>query len=243
VEFTTVSYATGESGRTAHFRSRRNRRTVVRCLCLLVLTALVCCCRLPKSELDETLEWMDNTYNPHENISGAYGHGRAAWYTHAGIGSQDEIMVWGLTETFTHRGCEMTLRTEDLPNSQTAQRMFSSATSSFNLRDIDPSTIKVRAFSHLGGFSCEPDANGTLSVMAVNCDHSEMSLKTRSAAGLIQEEWHSVFPNLTGADHERLDSGKKNSAYIEFDDPEYATRFAKAFAHAVELCGGKRMPF
>jgi hypothetical protein len=226
-----------------HFRSRCDRGTVVMCLSLLVLTVLVCGCRLHKSELEETLGWMDNTYNPHENISGAYGHGRAAWYTHAGIGSQEEIMVWGLTETFTYRGCEMTLHTEDLPNSQTARGSVNSARSRFNLRDIDPSTIKVTAFSHLGGFSCAPDPDGKRSIMAVNCDHSEMSLETRRAAGLIQEEWHTVFPNLTGADHDSLHSGKTNSADFEFDDPEYAKRFAKAFAHAVELCGGKRMPF
>jgi hypothetical protein len=46
----------------------------------LALTLLFCSCGLHKSELDETLEWMDNTYNPHVKENGSYGHGRFAWY-------------------------------------------------------------------------------------------------------------------------------------------------------------------
>jgi hypothetical protein len=48
-------------------------------LLLLACAVLASACSTHKSDLDETLEWMDKTYNPQGNISGAYGHGRAAW--------------------------------------------------------------------------------------------------------------------------------------------------------------------
>jgi hypothetical protein len=35
--------------------------------------------RPPDSELSETLSWMDNSYNSHPGVSGAYGHGRTGW--------------------------------------------------------------------------------------------------------------------------------------------------------------------
>ena len=35
----------------------------------------------PASELSETLSWMDNTYNPHQEVSGAYGHGHTGSYS------------------------------------------------------------------------------------------------------------------------------------------------------------------
>jgi hypothetical protein len=37
--------------------------------------------------------------------------------------------------------------------------------------------------------------------------------------------------------------GKSNNSEFSVDDPAYAARFAKAFRHAVELCGGKPSTF
>lgn len=210
---------------------------------LIVVMSLTCACSVHRSQLDDTLEWMDNTYNPHEGVSGAYGHGRSAWYSSSEVGSTHEFMVSGLTESFTYKGCEMTLRTETLPESKTAQELITSCKLKFDLKDIDPSSIKVTAISHLGGFPCDAAPGEKPSIVAVNCDHAEMSFSTRSAAGLIQEEWRTVYPKLAGADHENRHSLKSSSAFFGFDDPEYARRFAKAFAHAVELCGGRRLPF
>jgi hypothetical protein len=70
-----------------------------------------------------------------------------------------------------------------------------------------------------------------------------MDFKTRNEAGLISEDWHSIFLKLTGPDHDNHKVGKTNSAYFVFDDPDYAKRFAKAFSHAIELCGGRASPF
>ncbi len=123
---------------------------------VLIAAALaLSACSIHKSERDETLEWMDNTYNPHANILGAYGHGRSAWYTHSSVGSQNEVMVWGQTETFTYKGCDLTLKTEDDKRASRAQEIYTTAVYRFNLRDIDPSSAKIRTASHLGGFPCE----------------------------------------------------------------------------------------
>jgi len=201
-------------------------------------------CTFHKSELDETLEWMDNTYNAHENVSGSYGHGRMAWYAPAKSpsGERTEVLVSGETESFTYKGSRMTLHAESDPAGNEAE-IVHKATFVFDLKDIDPASINVKVGSHLGDFSCEADADGEKSIMAENCDHAELNFKTRNEAGLIDEDWRSIFTKLTGADHESAKKDKTNSAYFVFNDPDYAKRFAKAFTHAVELCGGKASPF
>ena len=225
------------------FRISTSQTRITMRLLFIVVMLFTCACSVHKSELDETLEWMDNTYNQHEKVSGAHGHGRSAWYGHSEVGSTHEFMVRGHTGSFTYKGCEMTLRSETLPESQTAEEEITSYKFKFDLKDIDPSSTKVTAISHLGGFPCDTAPGEKPSIMALNCDHAEMMFSTRSAAGLIQEESHTVYSKLAGADHEARDSSKSNWAYFGFDDPEYAKRFAKAFAHAVELCGGRRLPF
>jgi hypothetical protein len=209
-------------------------------VCVLLGSAA---CSIHKSELDETLEWMDNTYNPHENISGAHGHGRSAWYTRSSVGSQDEVMVTGQTETFTFNGCDLTLKTEDDKRARTAKEIYTTAVYRFNLRDIDPSSIKVETASHLGGLPCEGHTTEELATMGMNCDHAAIGFSTRSAAGLISEKRHAAFLKLTGSDHNSDTIDKTGRAFFVFDDVEYANRFAKAFAHAIQLCGGKPSPF
>jgi hypothetical protein len=211
---------------------------------LIVAALIVSACRVHKSELEETLEWMDNTYNPHESVSGAYGHGRTAWYAPDTVnGSKTEVMAHGLTEMFTYRGCEMTVKTADNPEAQKSKELFTSATFSFNLRDIDPSSVKITARTRLGDFPCDDYSEEQRAAMGINCDHAEMGFKTRNEAGLITEDWNSIFVKLTGADHEMRHTSKSSSSYFVFNEVAYAGRFAKAFAHAIELCGGKPSPF
>jgi len=202
-------------------------------------------CSIHKSELDETLEWMDNTYNPHDNVSGAYGHGSAAWYAPAKgpNGERVEVLASGEKESFTYKGTKLTLKTESDPAGNEAEEIGHRATFTFELKDIDPASVKIRVGSHLGDFSCEADADGQKSIMAENCDHAELNFKTRNEAGLIDEDWHNIFVKLTGPDHDSNRKDKTNSAYFVFNDPEYAKRFAKAFTRAIELSGGKASPF
>jgi hypothetical protein len=211
---------------------------------LVVVAALMASgCSFHKSDLKETFEWMDNTYNAHENIIGAFGHGRAAWYTHTEIGGTNEEMVWGESESFTHKGCDLTLKIEDNRMATTMREVYSSTVYRFNLRDIDPSSVKVEGSSHLGGLPCAGYTEDELRTQGMNCDHADMMFTTGGEAGLIDEEWHTTFAKLTGDDHENHKSVKAKSAHFVFDDLGYAQRFGKAFRHAVELCGGKASPF
>jgi hypothetical protein len=208
---------------------------------ILVLTFLLCGCGLQKSELDETLEWMDNTYNPHPKESGSYGHGRTAWYTPLPDGT--EFMWSGLMESFKYTGCEMTLKTEDLPEAKRSEELRSSCVIRFNLKDIDPTSFKVTDRSHRGDFSCEQYSDEERRDLNLDCDHTELSFSTTTGAGLVHEDWIHIFPKLTGPSHENRNSDNSSRSYFEFDDPTYARRFAKAFARAIQLCGGRPSPF
>src|ERR1035438_8019634 len=86
-------------------------------LLLIACAIFASACSLHKSDLDETLEWMNNTYNAHENVSGAYGHGRMAWYAPAKSpsGERTEVLASGETESFTYKGSRMTLHAESDP--------------------------------------------------------------------------------------------------------------------------------
>jgi hypothetical protein len=107
-------------------------------------------------------------------------------------------MSSGLTETFTYKGCEMTLKTEDLPEAQKSQELSSACTIRFNLKDIDPALIKLTDRSHLGDFPCTDYSDEERQSLKLNCDHTELSFSTRTGAGLIAEDWINVFRSRVG---------------------------------------------
>lgn len=195
--------------------------------------------RSSDSELSETLSWMDNSYNPQRDMSDAYGHGRTGWYAPTTGG--DEVLVTGSTETFTYNGCQMTLRFEDNRAAKTSNKIYGWHSYSFNLRDINPQSIKMSTISHAGGFRC--DAFSPEDRAKIDCDHAEIVFETHLEAPLIDEHWDTIFSELEGSDHENKSSSKGRQAYFEVDDVEYAKRLMRAFHHAVELCGGKPQPF
>jgi hypothetical protein len=124
---------------------------------------------------------MDNTYNPHVKENGSYGHGRFAWY--ATGPDKTEFMSSGLTETFTYKGCEVALKTEDLPEAQKSQELSSTCKMLFNLKDIDPASIKLTDRSHLGDFPCTDYNAEERQSLQLNCDHTELSQTCRNHMG------------------------------------------------------------
>ena len=98
--------------------------------------------RSSDSELSETLAWMDNSYNSHPDVSGAYGHGRTRSYQH-------EVLWSGSTETFTYNSCQMTLHFEEDPAAKVYETMVSSLSYTFNLRDINPQSISMSTFDNV----------------------------------------------------------------------------------------------
>ena len=77
----------------------------------------------------------------------------------------------------------------------------------------------------------------------MDCNHAKVSFATHGEAPLIDMETIAIFPKLQGKGHENKGRRKEAHGYFLVDDVEYAARFAKAFQHAVELCGGKPESF
>jgi hypothetical protein len=75
------------------------------------------------------------------------------------------------------------------------------------------------------------------------CDVAEIEFETRNQTPLIKENLHIVWPKLQGSEHEAHNNKPTFVATFYVDNSEYADRFAKAFRHAVALCGGKASPF
>jgi hypothetical protein len=183
------------------------------------------------SELSDTLSWMDNTYNPHPDVSFSYGHGRAGSYMPKKGSAYNEEVLWsGFIDTFTYNGCQMTLRVEANPASHVWRESHGASYYSFNLRDINPQSIKMNTLSDIGGSVCEtfdPEYRANL-----NCDYGEIVATTRLEAPLVDQ-----------SSSETKHTSKGKEVVFLVDDVEYGKRFMKAFRHAVELCGGKPEPF
>jgi hypothetical protein len=187
---------------------------------------------------------MDNTYNPHDGVSGAFGHGRTGWYAPKNSNGQaGEELVSGSTETFTHDGCQMTLNVQDNPSASANREVHHTFVSTFNLRDINPQSIKLSTRSHTGGFLCEGYKPEEQQLYKMDCDHAEITFSTHSEAPLIDEQPHTVFAELKGGDHESRGRSKGAQGFFDVDDVEYAGRFARAFRRIVEFCGGKPEAF
>ena len=107
-----------------------------------------------------------------------------AWYAPENVnGELTEFKASGMAESFTHRGCDIVLKTEDDKTAREAAEIYHEAKFSFNLRDIDPSSIKVSARSHLGNFSCDDYTEEQRTSAGIICDHAELDFKTRNEAG------------------------------------------------------------
>jgi hypothetical protein len=133
----------------------------------------------------------------------------------------------------------------------------------FDLKDIDPESVRVQD-------SCAPFDTPQGSTTQYNCEDTQgkfMIFQTSNAKAKIHEEssgasWKSGYHPKDGGKlidalcKAQPDNGaycdqpeRKNkpsdltSIQLGFSTPEYAKRFAKAFRHAVELCGGKPSAF
>ena len=90
---------------------------------------------------------------------------------------------------------------------------------SFSLADIDPDDIRVNDLSKED--SKLPGIFGKSAVVFHTSNHTKKIVHT--ASQIADSVWH--------------------SDYIYFTNDRFAPKFAKAFAHAARLCGGKRSSF
>ena len=189
---------------------------------------------------EETLLWMDQTYNPHEGGDNfGQGHG---WEIHYLRKGNVEEVTEKFNTTFTrYGGCNVVTRSETLPVGAFDETP-SVTTYKLNLRDIDPDSIEIKTLdSHDDVFSCaDPEQ---VKLYDLNCDTAEIQFLTRDGVTAISEERVTTFTKLTGSEHEVRNVSKTNKDYLVVDDVPYAQRLSKALKHAVELCGGKRSRF
>jgi len=185
--------------------------------------------------LTDTLAWMDNTYNPHPYAAMASGRGHYAWYERE---AGHDKLKWAESETFSYRGCQMTVNVNQSPYADSARDMYTDYTETFNLGDLNPDSVKIETATHYGDLACDsPLAGGNV------CDHGDVVVLTHNESPLITSKSHSIFPRLTGKDHESTSVSKRTEVVFVVDDPAYSQRFSKALRQAIQLCGGKPQSF
>ena len=77
----------------------------------------------------------------------------------------------------------------------------------------------------------------------LDCSSANLEFHTRNEVPKIEDDGVTTFAELTGSEHEARGHSKVSKGVFVVDDAAYAQRFAKAFRHAVELCGGKGSKF
>jgi len=203
------------------------------CCTLALMVATGCKDR----KLSDDLEWMDNTYNSHEGIN--IGHGRSGWYVHGSDG-QTESLSSGTIDSFKNNGCDFQFHSETDPADSVHTALQTSSTLKVNLHDLDPDSVKVRVMSHFGGFTCADYTADEITAMQMTCDHAEMTAFTRNHSPVVLEEFHAIYPNLTGKEHETVSTSKGPEVFLGLDNPDYAQKFAGVFKDAVKRCGGTK---
>ena len=211
-------------------------KTITATMIMLSLCFLCGCKR--KEKVSDDLQWMNNTYNPSGIAEGGNpGHGRSGWYV-KGRNGDSETLAEGTMQTFSSDGCKITTWIE--PDLAAQRDIETELILKFTLRDIDPDTIKIKTYSHFGGFLCEDYSAAEREAMGIDCDHAEMTASTRNAASVVDEESHEIFKKLAGKDHDSYGKIRESRVYFGFDDIDYATSFARTFRDAVIECGGTK---
>jgi len=194
-----------------------------------------------RRDLNETLTWIEQTYNPHEGADiFSQGHGFERHYAPRKNGTE-EISEEFHTTFFPKGGCNALIHSETSPIG-VWEDTPSKADYTFNLRDIDPDSIKLKTFDlHKDVFDCADPEEVTL--CKLDCSGAEVYFLTRDGATSINEEYVRTYSKLTGAEHELRSTSKTQKMWLIVNDVAYAQRLAKAWKHAVELCGGRPSKF
>ena len=192
-------------------------------------------------DLSETLQWMDQTYNPHEGGENySRGHGEEIHFLVRA--NHDKELTQSFHQTFSYKGrCTIVIHSETLPLGL-HKDVYTNGDYTVNLCDVDPNTIQIHKYDlHKDVFNyADPEE---VSLYQLNCDAAEIEFHSRNEAPKFGDDSITTFAKLTGNDHESRHNGKTNLAWFITDNAVYAERFAKALKHAVELCGGQASKF
>jgi hypothetical protein len=193
-------------------------------------------------DLNETMLWMDQTYNPHEGGENyGRGHGDETHYLR-NTKLQTEDITQEFHQTFAYKGdCTVVMHHDTVPVG-VFRNVYTVGDYTFSLCDVDPDSIQIRRYDFhkdIGGCD-DPEQVQTFSL---DCTSAEVEFHTRNEVPKIKEESVTTYAELTGKDHEAQIHRQSSKGWFIVDDAVYAERFAKALRHAVELCGGKGSKF
>jgi hypothetical protein len=193
-------------------------------------------------DLRETVLWMDQTYNRHDGGENyGLGHGNETHYLeNSSLHTED--VTEEFRETFAYKGdCNIVLHHETVPIG-VFKTVYTNYDDSLSLCDVDPDSIKISKFDfHKDVFNCSDPEE--VELYNLNCNSAEIEFHMRNGVPKIKENSLSTYAELTGKDHNAESHNQQSKEWFIVDDVTYAERFAKAFRHAVELCGGKASKF
>lgn len=208
---------------------------------LPIIAAVACPAIQRRRDLKETLAWIDQTYNPHDggDILG-HGHGWERHYT-PNPDRTETLAEEYQTTVVSHGGCKVTIRSETLAVG-IWKEIPSEHNYSFDLHDIDPNSIAIKTFDpYKAATNCQDAVD--VKDSNLQCTDAEIVFFTRNGAPAIKDEYVRTFTKLKGADHEQRGTSKQQEMWLLVDDADYSQRLARAWKHAIELCGGKASKF
>jgi hypothetical protein len=199
-------------------KGRLIRAVGIAWLSFALVVALHCPSQAQQPSLSETLAWIESTYNDHALEGGSPGHGLIDFYDNNGI------LTSKRNDSLSYSQCVIKVHHDIV--SEFGNIGFTTYDSTIDLKDIDPMSVKVTLYEKSVNFIVMP----TCDLPTQICNAAMVSFGTTSQKPLILDKFEK---------HAQNDS----ASTLAVGDIEYAPRFANAFRHAVELCGGKSSPF
>ena len=220
--------------------------------------------------LTDTLDWIANTLKPSEKNNVVTHRPEKRPYPRDWDEKGIDPYHTEEVKAFSHDACRITLQVETVDNDMgfsLGRQLLSHYSDTFDLKDIDPKSVRIQdSCEPVEGVTgptrpqnCEDTQGEFVLVQTADAKpkiHEEsVSTTGYSAYGWWKtqekeknnlQEMCKLFPgNITYCEGAQQKSEPKDitSVSVGFSTPDYATRFAKAFRHAVELCGGKPSAF
>lgn len=210
-------------------------------LCLLLaltFSAIVCCAQQRQSHsgpsLKDTEAWMARTVNSGPLHPGT-GHG--TWESKSGshyVLSRTSIVFGQDAQHLDGTGCyAKSVEINELsPKGNAAKKGYTTQTVLvFSLKDIDPSRVMALPEAFVTFYAAD----------------DKPAIRKQQSTWNADDYFHTSEENLISCAGPGKECTKKEDALVKsdlaVDSLEFAQRFAKAFRHAVELCGGKPSTF
>jgi len=212
---------------------------MIRSIALLAIATAAVLCRAQdgksNASLKDTEAWMARTVNSGPRHPGA-GHGVWGHSTHAYQTSSRTSIVFGPDAGYLGTvGCharivEINELSYDHPTTDADKKGYTTETVlEFNLKDIDPGKVQAGA---------SPEA-----FVDFATSDDTTTIHQRQTRWNVSDYARASKENFISCDGPGKECTKREdvivSTGVDVDSTEFAQRFARAFRHAVELCGEK----